>query len=44
MKTGDWQSAVNMYRALEQWSEAFRIAKQAGGEAAQKQVVLLKVS
>lgn len=35
---GDWQAAVNMYRNAEIWSDAYRIAKQGGGDTAQKQV------
>lgn len=35
---GDWKSALNMYRTAEQWNEAYRLAKQEGGEAVQKQV------
>lgn len=38
LKAGDWKSAVNMYRAAEEWNDAYRIAKQEGGDAAQKQV------
>lgn len=34
---GDWKSVVNMYRNAEMWTDAFRIAKQEGGETAQKQ-------
>ncbi|VDM37534.1 unnamed protein product [Toxocara canis] len=41
LKAGDWKSAVNMYRAAEEWNDAYRIAKQEGGEAAQKQVAYL---
>uniref|UniRef100_A0A914SBI2 Uncharacterized protein n=1 Tax=Parascaris equorum TaxID=6256 RepID=A0A914SBI2_PAREQ len=29
-----------MYRAAEEWNDAYRIAKQEGGDAAQKQVVI----
>ncbi|VDN49663.1 unnamed protein product [Gongylonema pulchrum] len=38
LQAGDWKSAVNMYRNAEQWNDAYRIAKQEGGDAAQKQV------
>ncbi|VDK57787.1 unnamed protein product [Anisakis simplex] len=41
LKAGDWKSAVNMYRSVEQWSDAYRIAKQEGGDSAQKQVAYL---
>uniref|UniRef100_A0A915BZY3 Intraflagellar transport protein osm-1 n=1 Tax=Parascaris univalens TaxID=6257 RepID=A0A915BZY3_PARUN len=41
LKAGDWKSAVNMYRAAEEWNDAYRIAKQEGGDAAQKQVAYL---
>jgi intraflagellar transport protein 172 len=38
MLAGDWKAVVNMYRAAEQWPDAFRVAKSDGGELATKQV------
>ncbi|VDM92634.1 unnamed protein product, partial [Onchocerca ochengi] len=38
---GDWKSAVNMYRNAEMWNDAYRIAKQEGGDTAQKQIAYL---
>eukprot|EP01116_Phalansterium_solitarium_P017851 TRINITY_DN4518_c0_g1_i1.p1 TRINITY_DN4518_c0_g1~~TRINITY_DN4518_c0_g1_i1.p1 ORF type:complete len:1449 (+),score=743.80 TRINITY_DN4518_c0_g1_i1:1439-5785(+) len=35
---GDWHSSVNMYRAIDQWQEALRVAKQYGGQQASTQV------
>lgn len=35
---GDWHSSVNMYRAIDQWQEALRVAKQFGGQQASTQV------
>uniref|UniRef100_A0A914XG62 Anaphase-promoting complex subunit 4-like WD40 domain-containing protein n=1 Tax=Plectus sambesii TaxID=2011161 RepID=A0A914XG62_9BILA len=41
MDAGEWKSAVNMYRAAEQWEDAYRIAKASGGDTAQKQVAYM---
>ncbi|MFH4973753.1 hypothetical protein AB6A40_000462 [Gnathostoma spinigerum] len=41
LKAKDWKAAVNMYRAAEKWADAYRIAKQEGGESVQKQVLFL---
>ncbi|EJD74502.1 intraflagellar transporter osm-1 [Loa loa] len=38
---GDWKGAVNMYRNAEMWNDAYRIAKQEGGDTAQKQIAYL---
>uniref|UniRef100_A0A915PPW5 Intraflagellar transport protein 172 n=1 Tax=Setaria digitata TaxID=48799 RepID=A0A915PPW5_9BILA len=37
----DWKSAVNMYRNVELWNDAHRIARQEGGDTAQKQIAYL---
>ena len=37
----EWKSAVNMYRTLSMWEEAYRVAKQNGGPAAANQVAFL---
>ena len=37
-QSGEWQSAVNMYRANDMWDEAIRVAKYNGGVQASKQV------
>lgn len=39
--SGDWASAVNMYKEAEQWSDAYRIAKSEGSDRAHKQVAYL---
>ncbi|XP_037068847.1 intraflagellar transport protein 172 homolog [Pollicipes pollicipes] len=38
---GDWKAAVNMWRGLESWEDAFRVAKNSGGNNAAKQVSYL---
>ncbi|KAK7085982.1 hypothetical protein SK128_023173 [Halocaridina rubra] len=38
---GDWKSAVNMYRNVDLWEDAYRVAKQEGGPGAGKQVTFL---
>ncbi|VDK73481.1 unnamed protein product [Litomosoides sigmodontis] len=38
---GDWKGAVNMYRNAGIWNDAYRIAKQEGGDTAQKQIAYL---
>ncbi|XP_050690071.1 intraflagellar transport protein 172 homolog [Eriocheir sinensis] len=37
----DWKAAVNMYRGVDMWEEAYRVAKQRGGANAGKQVAFL---
>ena len=34
----DWKAAVNMYRQLDMWEEAYRVGKTEGGDSAGKQV------
>lgn len=41
---GEWKAAVNMYRTLSLWEEAYRVAKQNGGATAAKQVAFLWAS
>ncbi|XP_071532014.1 intraflagellar transport protein 172 homolog [Panulirus ornatus] len=38
---GDWKAAVNMYRSVDMWEDAYRVAKQEGGTSAGKQVAFL---
>ncbi|KAB7506029.1 Intraflagellar transport protein [Armadillidium nasatum] len=38
---GDWKAAVNMYRTVDMWEEAHRVAKDEGGSGASKQVAFL---
>ncbi|XP_066261495.1 intraflagellar transport protein 172 homolog [Euwallacea similis] len=38
---GEWKAAMNMYRTLNMWEEAYRVAKQNGGTAAANQVAFL---
>lgn len=38
IESGDWQSAVNMYRANDMWDDAIRVAKRYGGVNASKRV------
>ncbi|XP_063612068.1 intraflagellar transport protein 172 homolog [Penaeus indicus] len=37
----DWKAAVNMYRSVDMWEDAYRVAKQHGGANAGKQVAFL---
>ncbi|CAL4073000.1 unnamed protein product, partial [Meganyctiphanes norvegica] len=37
----DWKAAVNMYRSVDMWEDAYRVAKQEGGQHAGKQVAFL---
>lgn len=39
LEAGDWKSAVNMYRSVEQWDEAYRVAQ--GYDHASHHVALL---
>ncbi|XP_067120573.1 intraflagellar transport protein 172 homolog [Centruroides vittatus] len=41
ISANDWKAAVNMYRNIEMWEEAYRIAKNHGGNIAAKQVAYL---
>lgn len=41
LAAGEWKSAMNMYRVLSMWEEAYRVAKQSGGSAAANQVAFL---
>uniref|UniRef100_A0A0N5ACU7 Intraflagellar transport protein 172 homolog n=1 Tax=Syphacia muris TaxID=451379 RepID=A0A0N5ACU7_9BILA len=41
LKSGDWQSVVDMYRISEKWSEAYRVAKEQQNDMAQKKVAFL---
>ncbi|XP_060519882.1 intraflagellar transport protein 172 homolog [Cylas formicarius] len=38
---GEWKAAMNMYRTLGMWEEAYRVAKQNGGPTAANQVAFL---
>ncbi|XP_050306348.1 intraflagellar transport protein 172 homolog [Anthonomus grandis grandis] len=38
---GEWKAAMNMYRTLNMWEEAYRVAKQNGGTTAANQVAFL---
>ncbi|KAL1502378.1 hypothetical protein ABEB36_007525 [Hypothenemus hampei] len=38
---GEWKAAMNMYRTLGMWEEAYRVAKQNGGNTAANQVAFL---
>ncbi|XP_066969064.1 intraflagellar transport protein 172 homolog [Macrobrachium rosenbergii] len=38
---GDWKAAVNMYRNVDMWEDAYRVAKHEGGANAGKQVTFL---
>lgn len=37
---GEWESAVEMYKASENWADAHRVAKSEGGDHAHKLVGL----
>ncbi|KAL3276031.1 hypothetical protein HHI36_020760 [Cryptolaemus montrouzieri] len=41
LAVGEWKAAMNMYRGLSMWEEAYRVAKQNGGSAAANQVAFL---
>lgn len=41
LAAGEWKAAMNMYRNLSMWEEAYRVAKQSGGPAAANQVAFL---
>lgn len=38
VQANDWKSAVNMYRQVDNWEDAYKIAKNNGGPVAGKQV------
>lgn len=38
LSANDWNSVIEMYKEAEQWSDAFRIAKNANEDRAYKQV------
>ncbi|CAG9768133.1 unnamed protein product [Ceutorhynchus assimilis] len=38
---GEWKTAMNMYRTINMWEEAYRVAKQNGGATAANQVAFL---
>jgi len=37
----DWKTVVNMYRRIDNWEDAYRVAKSHGGPVASKQVAYL---
>ncbi|XP_050543646.1 intraflagellar transport protein 172 homolog isoform X2 [Daktulosphaira vitifoliae] len=41
IQAGEWKLAVKMYRSLDMWEEAYKIAKNNGGERAAEQVAFL---
>ncbi|XP_017777562.1 PREDICTED: intraflagellar transport protein 172 homolog [Nicrophorus vespilloides] len=41
LAVGEWKAAMNMYRTLNMWEEAYRVAKQNGGTVAANQVAFL---
>jgi intraflagellar transport protein 172 len=38
VQANDWKSAVNMYRRIDSWDDAYKVAKNHGGPVAGKQV------
>ncbi|XP_065212288.1 intraflagellar transport protein 172 homolog [Planococcus citri] len=38
---GEWKLAVKMYRSIDMWEDAYRVAKNAGGDQAGEQVAFL---
>ena len=38
VEAGDWKSAVHMYRGVDMWEDAHRVAQNQGGPNAAKQV------
>lgn len=38
IQANDWKSAVNMYRKIDNWEDAYKVAKNHGGPVASKQV------
>nr|XP_023018691.1 intraflagellar transport protein 172 homolog [Leptinotarsa decemlineata] len=41
LAVNEWKAAMNMYRTLGMWEEAYRVAKQNGGSSAANQVAFL---
>ncbi|KAK9871476.1 hypothetical protein WA026_012850 [Henosepilachna vigintioctopunctata] len=41
LAVGEWKAAMNMYRNMSMWEEAYRVAKQNGGSGAANQVAFL---
>ena len=41
IEAGDWKSAVHMYRGIDAWEDAYRVAQSHGGANAAKQVAFL---
>ena len=41
IEAGDWKSAVHMYRGVDMWEDAYRVAQKHGGPHASKQVAFL---
>lgn len=41
LAVNEWKAAMNMYRTLGMWEEAYRVAKQNGGPTAANQVAFL---
>ena len=41
IEAGDWKSAVHMYRGIDAWEDAYRVAQSHGGASAAKQVAFL---
>ncbi|XP_065171784.1 intraflagellar transport protein 172 homolog [Atheta coriaria] len=41
LATNEWKAAMNMYRTINMWEEAYRVAKQNGGATAANQVAFL---
>ena len=41
VSAGDWKSAVHMYRGVDLWEDAYRVAQNHGGPHASKQVAFL---
>ncbi|XP_044747182.1 intraflagellar transport protein 172 homolog [Coccinella septempunctata] len=41
LAAGEWKAAMNMYRGVNMWEEAYRVAKQNGGPRAAEQVAFL---
>lgn len=41
LAANEWKAAMNMYRAIGMWEEAYRVAKQNGGPSASHQIAFL---
>ena len=44
VEAGDWKSAVHMYRGVDMWEDAHRVAQTQGGPNAAKQVSFLCIA